>query len=278
MVIDSSPHLEHIRFEGKSGSNSRFPQSLSIPGNQTKFNPLSGIEREPLNPVIPLILELAGLSVDAYRIAPLQRRLFTCLRTLKADSLPEVRQILARNPALLRNAVSSLLIGVSEFFRDRDVFDAQQKIIMENFAIRQERIRVWSAGCSNGAELYSVAILLAEAGLLNRSFLVGTDCRPDAIQEARDGIYRWACVQQVAAPRLQKYFEALKGRWRVAEQLRRNTQWKVRNLLAGLESGPWDIILWRNVAIYLESGPAEAMWRSLAKALSPGGVLVVGKA
>ncbi len=228
--------------------------------------------------MIPLILKLAGLPVDAYRTAPLQRRLSACLRTLKAGSFPTARQILAQNPELLRNVVRSLLIGVSEFFRDRDVFNALQKIIVEDFALRQKRIRVWSAGCSNGAELYSVAILLAEAGLLNRSFLVGTDCRPDAIQEAGGGIYRSCCVQQVTAPLLQKYFEAFEGQWRVAAQLRRSTQWKVRNLLANIESGPWDIILWRNVAIYLEYRPAEAIWESLAKALSPGGLLVVGKA
>ena len=278
MVIESSPYLEHIRFEGKSGSNPRLRQGLSIPGSHAKFNALPGIEREPPDPVIPLILKLAGLPVDAYRIAPLQRRLSACLRTLKAGSFQAARQILAQNPELLPNAVSSLLIGVSEFFRDRDVFNALQKIITEDFAARQERIHVWSAGCSNGAELYSVAILLAEAGMLNRSFMVGTDCRQDAIQEAGSGIYRSCCVQQVTAPLLQKYFEAFEGRWRVARQLRWNIQWKVRNLLESLESGPWDIILWRNVAIYLEPASAEAVWKSLAKALSPGGILIVGKA
>jgi chemotaxis protein methyltransferase CheR len=235
-------------------------------------------EREPLDPLIPLVLDLAGLPAGAYRAVPMRRRLPACLQALKVDSLSAARPLLQRHPKKLMTAVSSLLIGVSEFFRDPDVFDALRSIIAGEIAMRQGPIRVWSAGCSNGAELYSVAILLAEAGLLGRSILVGTDCRPDAIQEARAGLYSLPCVQQIPVSLSQKYFKNTGRQWRVVEPLRRNTRWRVRNFLDSLEAGPWHIILWRNVAIYLESGPAAAMWESLTKALCPGGILIVGKA
>jgi chemotaxis methyl-accepting protein methylase len=231
-----------------------------------------------LDPLIPLVLELAGLPVGAYRAVPMRRRLPACLRALKVDSFSAARPLLEQHPKMLMNAVSSLLIGVSDFFRDSDVFDALKRIIAGEISMQPGPIRVWSAGCSNGSELYSVAILLAEAGLLGRSILVGTDCRPDAVQEARAGLYSRSCVQQIAAPLLQRYFEKAGGQWRVREPLRQNIRWRVRNFLDGLEAGPWDIILWRNVAIYLESGPAAGMWESLSKALRPGGILVVGKA
>lgn len=266
--------LEHILFEGK-------PVRLdhSIAGDShARCIPMSESEREPMDPLITLVLELAGLPVGAYRAVPMGRRLPACLRALKVDSLSAARPLLEQRPKMLMNAVSSLLIGVSEFFRDPDVFDALRRIIAGDLAIRQGPIRVWSAGCSNGAELYSVAILLAEAGLLSRSLLVGTDCRPDAIQQARAGLYSRTCVQQIAASLLQKYFENTDGQWRVVEPLHRSMRWRVRNFLDSLEAGPWDIILWRNVAIYLESGHAAAMWESLANALCPGGILVVGKA
>ena len=66
--------------------------------------------------------------------------------------------------------------------------------------------------------------------------------------------------------------------WRPVESLRRQVQWKVADLLAGVEHGPWDIILWRNAAMYLKPRAAEAIWRRLAAVLAPGGLLIAGKA
>ena len=75
-----------------------------------------------------------------------------------------------------------------------------------------------------------------------------------------------------------KYFEPAGQQWRPVEALRRQVRWKVADLLAGVEDGPWDIILWRNAAIYLKPGAAETIWRRLASVLAPEGVLIAGKA
>ncbi len=75
-----------------------------------------------------------------------------------------------------------------------------------------------------------------------------------------------------------KYFEPAGRQWRPVETFRRQVHWKVADLLAGVERGPWDIILWRNAAIYLQSRPAEAIWRRLVSVLAPEGMLVAGKA
>ena len=128
-------------------------------------------------------------------------------------------------------------------------------------------MRIWSAGCSSGEELYSVAILLAEAGLLARSFLLGTDCRIEAIRQARSALYNAAALEP-ATGRL--YFELVGKSWQVSEPLRRHTHWEAVNLAETTARGPWDIILWRNLAIYLNPGPAAALWKRLAESLAPG--------
>jgi chemotaxis methyl-accepting protein methylase len=255
--------LDHIRFEVRDPSGRIPPPAADL---------------EPLDPFVSWLFERAGLPAGAYRAAPMHRRLAACLRALEVSSVSEARRRLTQHPELVATAVSSLLIGVTEFFRDADVFDAIGRIIADDLGMRPGPIRVWSAACSNGAELCSMAILLAEAGLLERSILVGTDCRADAIREAEAGLYSQASAEPAGALLRQKYLAKDCGCWRVTEPLGRRIQWRIRDLLSGAEDGPWDIILWRNAAIYLKLSPALAVWEALAQALRPGGLLVVGKA
>jgi chemotaxis methyl-accepting protein methylase len=123
-----------------------------------------------------------------------------------------------------------------------------------------------------------MAILLSEAGLLERSYLLGTDCRGDAIERARLGLYDAVMLNLVRSDRRDTFFESAGGHWRPVEALRRQVHWKTADLLAGVEEGPWDIIFWRNAAIYLNPRPAERIWRRLAAALATQGLLIAGKA
>ena len=76
-----------------------------------------------------------------------------------------------------------------------------------------------------------------------------------------------------------KYFErAGNSFWRIVEPLRRQIHWEVADLARSVAQGPWDIILWRNLAIYLNPGPAKSLWNRLTGVLGPGGFLIVGKA
>jgi chemotaxis protein methyltransferase CheR len=279
-LIGQTGHsLEYVSFEGKTVSRKKHPKNCNAGGKKEYIELTSSlIDQEPCRELIAWILESSGLHADAYRAACMNRRLAACLRTLKTTSISEARRLLTEHPELNTTAVDSLIIGVTEFFRDAAVFNTLRKTLSDNFADRHGTLRVWSAGCSNGAELYSVAILLAEAGLLNRSILVGTDCRPSAIRDAQAGFFSEADIKPMDSLLQQKYIRRAGGKWQVTETLRRPMKWRVRNLISGCEKGPWDLILWRNVAIYLKMKPALQVWDSLIKELRPGGLLVVGKA
>ena len=196
-------------------------------------------------------LDRAGLDAAAYRPQPLVRRLPACLRVLKVRSPHAARKLLERKPRFLAKAVSALLIGVTEFFREPDVFEFLGTQVLPAWAARNPRRRIWSAACSTGAELYSMAALLGEAGLLEGSYLLGSDCRGDAIEHARRGLYDATLLRLVPWAMRERHFEPAGQHWRPVEALRRHVHWKVADLLAGVEEGPWDIIFWRNVAIYL---------------------------
>ena len=186
--------------------------------------------------------------------------------------------MLEHRPELLPAAVSSLLIGVTSFFRDESVFDTLRTAVLPKLASQGRPLRVWSAACAGGAELYSVAILLAQAGMLEGSFLLGSDCRSDAVEQAQAAIYSSDDLKNVEPADRRRYFERAGALWRPTEPLRRQAHWRVTDLCRGVEAGPWDIILWRNMAIYLTPEAASTVWRGQAAALAPGGVLVVGKA
>lgn len=279
MTSPSAPSLAHIRFEGRPTPRVRHAASRAVVVERlSQLLPRTVTEDEPLDAFITWVLDRAGLAAGAYRVVSLHRRLAACLRALQAPSVAAARRRLTQQPNLLPVAVNALLIGVTDFWRDADVFETLQAMAAGELAQRRGPIRVWSAACANGSELYSMAMLLAEAGLLQRSVLIGTDCRPDAIREAAAGRYSREGIRQLPAALRAKYLVPADGLWRVADPLRRAVQWRARDLLAGVEAGPWDIVLWRNAAIYLKPEPAVAIWDALAGTLRPGGVLVVGKA
>ncbi|RYD49025.1 MAG: protein-glutamate O-methyltransferase CheR, partial [Verrucomicrobiaceae bacterium] len=137
--------------------------------------------------------------------------------------------------------------------------------------------RIWSAGCSEGAELYSVAILMAKLGGLGGSFLLGSDCRQEAIERAKRGVYLPS--ERDLPTNVSGHFqERSDGQLAVSHELRQAVTWEQSDLLASRSLGTWDLILCRNLAIYLEPVAADVLWMRLAEALAPGGYLVVGKA
>jgi chemotaxis protein methyltransferase CheR len=270
----STDTLSHVRFVGRPTiAMSRSPRQGKPPLPAAK--PVVAHPSEPPGQFISWAFERAGLAVESYRGEPLRRRLSACLRALHAHTEAQARRILEQRPDLLPAAISALLIGVTEFFRD---FETLRTEVVPELALRSRPLRVLSAGCSNGAELYSVAILLAQAGLLEDSFLLGSDCRQDAIEQAQAALYNSNDLRKIDPSDHRRYFEKAGNLWRPIEPLRRHVHWEVADLGRRIEEGPWDIILWRNMAIYLEAEAAASVWRDLASVLAPDGILVVGKA
>lgn len=224
------------------------------------------------------LLTRAGLDPAAYRGAPLDRRVNACLRALRADVDASARAHIEADPSLQHVALSALLIGVSTFFRDAAVFDAIASGVVASLRERPGPIRVLSVGCSNGAELYSVAMLLADAQLLERAWLLGTDCRADAVARAREGVFRPEDVIDLPPALRARHFDAVRGGWRIAAPLRRRTTWEAADATRTLPAGPWDLVLCRNLVIYLQSDAAARLFRGIAASLAPGGHLVIGKA
>lgn len=211
-------------------------------------------------------------------MSPLLRRLPACLRALKVEDCSAALMSIHENPSLLTVAVDALLNGTTSFFRDPPVFEHLEQVVIPDLLRNTSNPGIWSVACSDGTELYSVAMLLAECDSSSAPRLLGTDCRKSALDVARKGIYPLHAVPTPRSDLALGHLIRGKSTVSIHPNLVSRAEWRQHDILNGKAEGLWDMILCRNLAIYLEREAALTMWQSLATALRPGGILVVGKA
>ena len=220
------------------------------------------------------LFEAAGVHPEGYRAKALNRRVPACLRHLGVKSLEEASDRLERHPELVPGTVSVSLLGVTEFFRDEPVFHQLGNLLPH----LGKPLRIWSAACSEGQELYSMALLLESRGLLRDVELLGTDCRAQAIERARTAVYPPEHLKNMPAPWQAAYFQKTWAGMRLQGEIQQAARFRQADLLREAEPGPWNMILWRNMAIYLEPEAARHVWLRIYAQLAPGGIIVTGKA
>lgn len=273
-----SEKFRHVMFaDAMRGStraiNFAFGRSLpSLPDD-------SGILLHPEeDALIRWLFRQANLNSHLYREETLRRRLPAVLRFLQAGSISQARLHLRQQPSCIPLVLSIMLIGVTSFFRDERVFAYIRNQVLPNRLSRSFRPRILSIGCSDGSELYSIAIALAEVGSLEHCELVGTDCRSEAIARARAGVYDESELRSLPADLAVRYFRPSQRGWTLNQEVRSRVRWKTSDILATIEPGPWDLILCRNVVMYMKSSATQPLWQRLQSALVRDGYLILGKA
>lgn len=230
----------------------------------------------------------AGLHIAPGKAAMLRTRL---ARRLRALGLPDFDAYAAlvsgpdgahEVPAM----ISALTTNVSHFFRESHHFELLRKDVLPALLERAKsggRVRIWSAGCSNGQEPFSIAMTLREAGLPETADvrILGTDIDPSVIEFARRGIYSDAMVSGVPASLRDQCFTPQRNTgetdWAVRDEIRDMVRFRILNLLDEWPMhGRFDAIFCRNVVIYFDAATQDRLWPRFANALQPGGWLFVG--
>lgn len=224
------------------------------------------------------ITPLVGFNLSGFKQRQLERRLVALMHQAGVTSLGQYFDYLVADPVRIRGLVNGLTINVSEFFRDPDKFAELARDVLPELLDRFGRLRIWSAGCSMGAELYSVGMLLDELGALDRCELVGTDLDSHILQRAVEGVYQPSEVQELSDEHLERYFAKEGALYRFqGEHIRARASFRVHNLFTdSIESG-WHLILCRNVIIYFNDAHKKQLFQAFHGALEPGGVYFVGR-
>jgi chemotaxis protein methyltransferase CheR len=227
-----------------------------------------------------------GQQLTMSRRWRIETALSALLRERGIATLDELITILVmgKEPSLSQKVVEALLNNETYFFRDRAPFDILQRYALPELAQRRhksKRIRIWSAGCSTGQEVYSLSMLFAEEPDKWGGWtidILGTDVSTSCIDRARAGSYSQFEVQRgLGINQMIKCFEEAADGWRAVEALRRPVRFQVHNLLEPApHPGDFDIVLCRNVLLYLSPEKKALAFERIAGAMAVDGWLMLG--
>jgi chemotaxis protein methyltransferase CheR len=227
-----------------------------------------------------------GQQLTMSRRWRLETALSSLLRERGIATLDELITILVmgKEPSLSQRVVEALLNNETYFFRDRAPFDLLQRYALPELATRRaktKRLRIWSAGCSTGQEVYSLAMLFADDPEKWRGWTIdvlGTDVSTGCIDRARAGSYSQFEVQRgLGINQMIKWFEEVGDGWRAVESLRKPIRFQVHNLLEPPpHPGGFDIVLCRNVLLYLSPDKKTLAFERLMAAMAEDGWLMLG--
>ena len=227
-----------------------------------------------------------GQQLTMSRRWRIETALSALLRERSISTLDELITILVmgKEPSLSQQVVEALLNNETYFFRDRSPFDLLARHALPELAQRRsksKRLRIWSAGCSTGQEVFSLAMLFAEAPEQWLGWtidILGTDVSTQCIDRARAGTYTQFEVQRgLGINQMIKWFEECADGWRAVEALRKPLRYQVHNLLEPPpHPGDFDIVLCRNVLLYLSPDKKALAFERLASAMAEDGWLMLG--
>ncbi|MEO6433259.1 MAG: protein-glutamate O-methyltransferase CheR [Sphingomicrobium sp.] len=227
-----------------------------------------------------------GQQLTMSRRWRIETALNSLLRERGISTLDELITILVmgREPSLSEKVVEALLNNETYFFRDRSPFDTLSRHALPELAKKRadsRRLRIWSAGCSTGQEVYSLAMLFAENPMQWGGWtidILGTDVSSACVDRARAGVYSQFEVQRgLAITQMIKWFEETPDGWRAVEALRKPIRFQLQNILEPPpHPGGFDIVLCRNVLLYLSADKKALAFDRLASGMASDGFLMLG--
>jgi chemotaxis protein methyltransferase CheR len=234
------------------------------------------------------VYSLCAVTLDESKGYLIESRLASLLVDSGCLSYAALLQRAKSDPtrAIERKIIDAITTNETSFFRDTSPFDLLRHKIIPDLIDRRARtgaarIRIWSAACSTGQELYSIAILLKELlGDPDRYGirLVGTDISDDVVARASRGVFSPIEISRgLSDAQRERYFVPHAAGWQIRDEIRAMASFKKLNLMADFSAlGRFDVIFCRNVAIYFNERDRISLFARIERALEPGGYLLIG--
>ena len=240
---------------------------------------------EEIAQIVSLCRARAGLKVAADKTYLIESRLAPVARREGYDSIGELLAAIRdrREEPLIWSTVEAMASGETSFFRDRDPFrEFREEIVPPLARVRGGApVKVWSAACATGQEVYSLAMMateLAEADPAVRIEFAASDLSRIALERAQSGLFNQFEVQRgLPIGQLVRYFEKDGEQWRICDDLRQRVRWRRINLIAGLRQiGRFDVVFLRYALTHMTEDAQRKVIEDLTFILPEDGVLVLG--
>ena len=220
---------------------------------------------------------ISKIDLLQYKRSQMERRIRGFAEQRGARGLAEYLGLLRDGGAELERFLDRVTINVSQLWRHPEQFEVLEREVLPELT-RKGRIRAWSAGCSYGAEAFTLAAVCKAVAPACHVTITGVDIDPRMIERARTGVFSAADARSVKPGLMDKWFTKLPdGRFEALPELRALTRFEVGDLLrVQPRAGAFDLVMCRNTVIYFNDDVRDALHARLVTALRPGGYLVVG--
>lgn len=229
------------------------------------------------------IAEKYGYDFTLYSKASLKRRVNRICMMDKLYSFAELRYRLLNQSDYLQRFVEEITVNVTEMYRDPEFYRTLRDQVLPHLAT-YPFIRIWVAGCATGEEVYSVAIMLQEANLYDRSLIYATDINPTVLQKARNGVFSLRHMKQYSenyiisggTKELSAYYMANYDVAKFHDRLKEKVVFSTHNLVSDSSFNEFQLIMCRNVLIYFEKELQQDVFKLFDNSLEKLGYLALG--
>ena len=256
---------------------------MALPVTRTRRPEQDGIEALELDLLLEAVFRMYGYDFRDYARTSLRRRVENIMRAEGVQSISALQERVLRHKASWERFLQGISVSVSAMFRDPDFFLAFRRHavpLLRTYPF----IRIWQAGCSLGEEAYSLAILMQEEGLYDRTRIYATDINEVTLRQAREGIYPADLMQRftqnyIQAGGTRSFSEYYTARYDLAilrPALGQNIVFSQHNLVSDGPFNEFNVILCRNVMIYFNKPLQERTHTLLHDSLGMFGILGLG--
>ena len=239
-------------------------------------------EQREFNRLLEFIEEEMDFESGFYNDAYLDRRITARMRRTDHEKYRTYRRLLERDEEEREELLDSLSINVTGFFRNPEAWE-KLRLVLRELASENHRVRIWSAPCADGREPYSIAMLaLDDAEIRERRIdILGTDINPDILEVAREGVYETSQTTDIEAELepLSEYTSVIDrdgDAFEVKPKVKEMVNFEQHDLIRGDPKRDFDLVLCRNLLIYIDASFKVPIFQTIRNSLREGGYLMIG--
>jgi chemotaxis protein methyltransferase CheR len=222
------------------------------------------------------VLKHYGINLSAYKANQLDRRIESFVNRSNVSDPIEFVNLIKKDTILNKKFLDFLTINVSEFFRNKEMFDILEQNIKNILMPQNKTLKIWSAACSIGAEPYTLAMIMDRLTPGKRHNIIATDIDNTILETARNGIYTSKDIKNVDEALIKKYFIVTGDNYEINNEMKSRVIFKKHDLILDRYDTDFDLIICRNVVIYFTQDAKNDIYNKFYKSMKPGALLFVG--